>query len=63
MSYSPWGYKRVGHDLVTKQQQHIHIYMYIYIFIFIFKLIFPSSVHYDDKTLAYFNFQIMLSTD
>ena len=21
MGYSPWGHKRVGHDLVTKQQQ------------------------------------------
>ena len=21
--YSPWGHKRVGHDLGTKQQQHI----------------------------------------
>ena len=21
VSYSPWGYKRVGHDLATKQQQ------------------------------------------
>ena len=21
MSYSPWGHKRVGHDLATKQQQ------------------------------------------
>ena len=21
-SYSPWGYKRVGHDLATKQQFH-----------------------------------------
>ena len=20
--YSPWGHKRVGHDLATKQQQH-----------------------------------------
>ena len=24
MSYSPWGDKRVGHDLVTKQQQLLH---------------------------------------
>ena len=24
--YNPWGYKRIGHDLVTKQQ---HIYVYI----------------------------------
>ena len=22
MGYSPWGCKRVGHDLATKQQQH-----------------------------------------
>ena len=21
MGYSPWGHKRVGHDLMTKQQQ------------------------------------------
>ena len=28
-SYSPWGRKRVGHNLVTKQQ-HIYIYIYIY---------------------------------
>ena len=21
MGYGPWGYKRIGHDLVTKQQQ------------------------------------------
>ena len=24
--YSPWGHKRVGHDLETKQQQYIHSY-------------------------------------
>ena len=23
--YSPWGCKRVGQDLVTKQQQRLHI--------------------------------------
>ena len=23
MGYSPWGHKRVGHDLATKQQQHV----------------------------------------
>ena len=23
--YSPWGHKRVGHDLVTKQQQRIRL--------------------------------------
>ena len=34
--YSPWGHKRVGHDLVTKQQQHTYacvcvcVYIYIY---------------------------------
>ena len=22
VGYTPWGYKRVGHDLVTKQQQN-----------------------------------------
>ena len=25
--YSPWGHKRVRHDLVTKQQLYIHIYV------------------------------------
>ena len=29
---SPWGHKRIGHDLVTKQQQHVHICMYIWIY-------------------------------
>ena len=24
MGYSPWGHKRVGHDLVTKKQQQSH---------------------------------------
>jgi len=23
--YSPWGHKRVGHDLVTKQQQQLRV--------------------------------------
>ena len=27
VGYSPWGYRRVRHDLVTKQQQ-IHMYTY-----------------------------------
>ena len=30
--YSPWGRKRVGHDLVTKQQQHVYTCMYIWIY-------------------------------
>ena len=25
MGYSPWGHKRVGHDLVTEQQQQYKI--------------------------------------
>ena len=25
VSYSPWGHKRVRHDLVTKQQQHLSL--------------------------------------
>ena len=25
MCYGPWGPKRVGHDLVTKQQTHIEV--------------------------------------
>ena len=56
------GVTRVGLDLVTKHQQHIHIYVCVCVYIFIFKLTFPSSVHYDDKKLAYFNFPRVLST-
>ena len=29
LGYIPWGHKRVGHDLVTKQQQHIILYTII----------------------------------
>ena len=29
VGYSPWGYKRVGHDLATKQQ-YVYIYIYTY---------------------------------
>ena len=29
MGYSPWGLKRVGHDLVTKQQQQIGNYDFL----------------------------------
>ena len=25
VSYSPWGHRRVGHDLATKQQQHLNL--------------------------------------
>ena len=28
--YSPWGRKRVGHELVTKQQKHFKLTMYIH---------------------------------
>ena len=31
--YNPWGHKRVGHDLATKQQTttYLHIYIYMHI--------------------------------
>ena len=30
VGYSPWGCKRVGHDLATKQYMCIYIFKYIY---------------------------------
>ena len=27
MAYSPWGHKRVGHDLVTQRQQQQIVYL------------------------------------
>ena len=33
VGYSPWGHKRVRHDLVTKQQQYIYAHTCIYIYI------------------------------
>jgi len=33
VGYSPWGHKRTGHDLVTKQQQCSIVYMYYIFFI------------------------------
>ena len=30
MGYSPWGHKRVGCDLVTKQQQQIVLYIWLH---------------------------------
>ena len=32
--YSPWGHKKVRHNLLTKQQQYIYIYIYIYTYIY-----------------------------
>ena len=29
MGYSPWGRKRIRHDLAAKQQQHSFIYLFI----------------------------------
>ena len=37
MGYNPWGHKRVGHDLATRQQL-IHITTYIHIYIYICKV-------------------------
>ena len=28
LGYSPWGRKRAGHNLVTKQQQSVHLFVY-----------------------------------
>ena len=32
--YSPWGYKGVRHDLMTKQQQTKHAYICVYVYIY-----------------------------
>ena len=34
--YHPWGHKRVGDNLVTKQQQQYKYYIYMYIYRYIY---------------------------
>ena len=47
VGYSPWGRKRVGHDLATKQQQYLHyskccnchnIYMFVWLFSYFLRI-------------------------
>ena len=32
MGYSPWGGKRVGHDLASEQQKQLYVCVYVYIY-------------------------------
>ena len=30
--YSPWGHKRLRHELATKQQHHVYMYVHMYVY-------------------------------
>ena len=38
--HSPWGHKKPGHDLVTKQQQHSFVCMYVCVCVYLYLLFF-----------------------
>ena len=38
MGYSPWGHKRVRHDLTTKQQYHLHLFTRKFLLVFLMRV-------------------------